>query len=147
MVSQQTPPSSEPTKPSERLYEPLSAEAKERVLRELKALQDDPRTTWLKKGEAEKNAEESRAAAQALEVYDRLSTRRGPVDDALNAAAEEIADGKPANAAKQRAYETIRAVIRGTLSGGQGGSARGSEGSLQDDPRTAPKPKGRPAKT
>jgi hypothetical protein len=51
MVSQQTPPSSEPTKPSERLYEPLSAEAKEQVLRELKALQDDPRTTWLKKGE------------------------------------------------------------------------------------------------
>ena len=94
----------------------------------MKALQDDPRTTWLKKGEAEKNAEESRAAAQALEVYDRLSTRRGPVDDALNAAAEEIAAGKPANAAKQRAYEVIREVIRQTLAEGQEGRAPGSEG-------------------
>ena len=128
MASQPTPPNSAPMKPSERLYEPLSAEAKERVLRELKALQDDPRTTWLKKGEAEKNAEESRAAAQALEVYDRLSTRRGPVDDALNGAAEEIAAGKPANAAKQRAYEAIREVIRQTLAEGQEGRTPGSEG-------------------
>jgi hypothetical protein len=51
MESQHTPPNGEPTKPSERLYAKLSAEEKERVLRELKALQDDPRTTWLKKGE------------------------------------------------------------------------------------------------
>ena len=116
------------TKPSERLYEKLSPAEKEAVLREVKALQDDPRTTWLKKGEAEKNAEESRAGAQALEIYDRLSARRGPVDDALNAAAEEIAAGKPADAAKQRAYEVIREVIRQTLAEGQEGRGPGSEG-------------------
>ena len=128
MASQQTPPNSAPTTPSEKSSTKLSAEDWEAVLKEVKALQDDPRTTWLKKGEAEKNAEESRATAQALEVYDRLSVRRGPVDDALNAAAEEIAAGKPANAAKQRAYEVIREVIRQTLAEGQEGRAPGSEG-------------------
>jgi hypothetical protein len=42
--------------------------------------------------------------------------RRGPVDEALNAAAEEIANGKPAANAKQRAYEAIRAAVREALS-------------------------------
>lgn len=48
MESEQTPPNSAPAKPSERLYGKLSPAAKERVLKEVKALQDDPRTTWLK---------------------------------------------------------------------------------------------------
>jgi GGDEF domain-containing protein len=65
--------------------------------------------------EAAKNAAEATAASQALEVYDRLSARRGPVDDALNAAAKDIADGKPANNAKQRAYEAVRAAVREAL--------------------------------
>ena len=51
MANQPTPPSGAPTTLSERWYAELSEAAKERVLREVKALQDDPRTTWLKKGE------------------------------------------------------------------------------------------------
>ena len=76
-------------------------------------------------------------AAHVLELYDRLSERRGPVDDALNTAAEEISDGKPANAAKQRAYEAtrqlnrssaVRAAVRAALGRGEGAGAPGSEG-------------------
>jgi hypothetical protein len=48
MASQQPTPSSAPTKPSERLYETLSPEARDRVLTEFRRMQLEDR------GEAEK---------------------------------------------------------------------------------------------
>jgi GGDEF domain-containing protein len=75
---------------------------------------------------AEKNAKESEAAMQALEVYDRLSARRGPVDDLLNQAAKDLADGKPAARTKSELYDGIRAAVRESLGGVQGKSPRRS---------------------
>ena len=63
------------------------------------------------------NAARATSAEQALEVYDKLSARRGPIDDILNRAAEERADAKSAevSAIDQRAYEDIRAAVSETL--------------------------------
>ena len=76
------------------------------------------------------NAEKASSAEQAREVYLKLSSRRGPIDDILNRAAEERADAKPTQvgAIDQRAYEAVREAVSGTLAGGEGpGAERGEE--------------------
>jgi GGDEF domain-containing protein/2'-5' RNA ligase len=79
--------------------------------------------------EPERNAEVARSAAQAQEFYDRLSTRTGAVDDALNQAAKELAEGKDnPNAVKQRAYDRVRGALAETLGQGQGPGGAGAAG-------------------
>jgi hypothetical protein len=81
---------------------------------------------------------------QALEVYARLSARRGPVNEALNTAAKEIADGRSASVARQRAYESIRADIRGALSGSEGPCAHGVRADAARGPAAGEEGKERP---
>lgn len=57
-------------------------------------------------------------AAQAAEVYDKLSTRGGPISDILNRASHRLADGENAATVKGEAYSQIREEIRKTLAGG-----------------------------
>lgn len=59
----------------------------------------------------EKNAAESKGAAQRGELYDKLSARTGPLQDVLHDAAKDLADGGNATDVKQRAYERARDVI------------------------------------
>ena len=74
--------------------------------------------------DAADNAKIAQEAAEASEVYDRLSTRAGAVDDILNQAAKELAEGKD-NAAtiKRAAYERARAAISEALPGSQAAGA------------------------
>jgi hypothetical protein len=53
----------------------------------------------------------------ALALYDKLSTTPGPVNDALDAAAQSIARGENGDAAKERAYQQIKAVLLARLAG------------------------------
>jgi len=73
----------------------------------------------------DKNAEISQSAAQAEELYNRLSAYEGPIGRALNAAAERLANGDNAKAVKQSAYDAIRDEVSKTLTQGQapGGGA------------------------
>jgi len=77
--------------------------------------------------DAADNAARASSAEQALHVYDKLSVRRGEIDDILNRAAEERASAKPSEVAAidQRAYEDVRAAVSRALSGGQGSGAEG----------------------
>ena len=68
--------------------------------------------------DAAKNAEIAQQAAQAHELYDRLSTRTGEIDDILNEAASELAKGKAG--VKTDAYERIREALSKALSGSKG---------------------------
>ena len=77
--------------------------------------------------DVEKNAETAQAAAEAQQVYDRLSTRTGPVDEVLNRAARELAEGKGnANDIKRRAYNDARAALAQAYHGGEGAGAPGT---------------------
>ena len=79
--------------------------------------------------EPERNAEVARSAAQAQELYDRLSTRTGTVDDVLNTAAKELAEGKEnPNAIKQQAYEGVRRSLAEAIGQGQGPGGEGIAG-------------------
>lgn len=79
--------------------------------------------------EASKNAQIAQKAGQAQELYDRLSTRTGPVDEILNRAARELAEGKGSpNAIKSRAYDDIRQALSQAFAEGQGNRVEGSEG-------------------
>jgi hypothetical protein len=69
---------------------------------------------------AEKNKEIAENAAQALEIYDALSLKAGPVEEAINNAAMELAKGGKLADVKEKAYaEAIRAVqsVQATLRG------------------------------
>jgi hypothetical protein len=65
-------------------------------------------------------AENSRIAsyaAQAKELYDRLSVRTGSVDDILNRASRELAEGGKPNDVKAKAYSDIRDALGSALRG------------------------------
>ncbi len=73
------------------------------------------------KVDAPENAKVAANAAQAKEVYDRLSTRAGTVNDILEEAAAALAEGKEnPNAIKSRAYEAVRATLSDELRGTKG---------------------------
>lgn len=57
---------------------------------------------------AGENAQVAERANQGSALYDKLSTMAGPIDDILDRAAKEIADGQSTNDAKQRAYRGVR---------------------------------------
>ena len=70
---------------------------------------------------ASKNREIAGAASQAQELYDRLSTRAGDVDDILSRGAQALAKGENPSAVKQTAYEETRAALSQTLKQPTGG--------------------------
>jgi hypothetical protein len=77
---------------------------------------------------ASDNAALSAAASQHLELYDKLSTTKGPVDDILESVAREKASGYITDqAAKAKAYERIREAIRASNPGAENPSAGGSK--------------------
>src|SRR5690606_8994776 len=54
-------------------------------------------------------------AAQAEEIYNRLSTSAGPISDALNAAAARLAAGEKADVVKRELYDQVRDAIAAEL--------------------------------
>lgn len=84
--------------------------------------------------QAGKNAAIAEEAKQAQELYDRLSTRGGTIDDILNRSAKELAAGGNANGIKQRAYDDVRKALREALPGGEGVNDK----RVQEAPQTQP---------
>lgn len=66
---------------------------------------------------AEENARIAQEAAQAQAVYDKLSLSAGPISDALDQAARDLAAGKSEKQVKQEAYERVRQAVSETLAG------------------------------
>ena len=82
--------------------------------------------------DVEKSKEISTGAAQAEEVYNKLSERGGPISSILDEAARRLAKGDNAGTVKSEAYQRVRAEVSKTLGGTEGQSA--------ERPETAPKP-------
>jgi hypothetical protein len=74
-----------------------------------------------------KNKEISTGAAQAEEVYNKLSGYAGPVANALESSAQRLANGDNPNVVKQEAYRDIRAEISKTLGAVEGARPEGSQ--------------------
>lgn len=70
--------------------------------------------------DVERSRSISTGAAQAEEVYNKLSERGGPISDILDAAAARLAEGENGGKVKSDAYERIRSEVRKTLSGTEG---------------------------
>jgi hypothetical protein len=89
-----------------------------------------------------KNRAIAESAAQAEAVYDKLKTFAGPINNALQSAAEQLAAGKDANAAKQQAYSAIRKAVSDTLGGRQepspGGVPADSKRANPEQPTSKP---------
>jgi broad specificity phosphatase PhoE len=96
------------------------------------------RATELERGgnkiDVEKSKEISTGAAQAEEVYNRLSSRGGPIASILDEAARKLADGDNAATVKSEAYQRVRADISQTLGGGERSGARRPEGTPETEP-------------
>jgi hypothetical protein len=60
---------------------------------------------------AEENAKIALQAAQQRELYAKRSAQAGPIHNALQEAAERLAEGENANAIKQEAYDEIRELL------------------------------------
>jgi hypothetical protein len=61
---------------------------------------------------AGENAQVALRANQGIVLYDKLSTKAGPIAEALDRAAQSLADGETPNDVKQRAYRQIRSALR-----------------------------------
>jgi hypothetical protein len=61
----------------------------------------------------EENAQAAERASQGIYIYDQLSRVAGLIDQHLNQAAQEIADGQDPNEVKRRAYTAIRQEVQG----------------------------------
>jgi hypothetical protein len=59
----------------------------------------------------EANVQAAEEANQGLAIYDKLSASAGPINDILDRAAGELAQGGNSHAVKQRAYEEIRSHL------------------------------------
>jgi 2'-5' RNA ligase len=70
--------------------------------------------------DVERSKEISTGAAQAEEVYNKLSARGGPIASILDSAARRLADGEHAATVKADAYQAVRAEISQTLGGQEG---------------------------
>ena len=73
---------------------------------------------------SEENDKISKEAAQVLAVYDKLKFSAGPVSDALNDAAKEVASGTDIDIATDKAYERIKKAVQSELSGKPATSAK-----------------------
>jgi GGDEF domain-containing protein len=82
---------------------------------------------------AAENAQIAEKARHAQELYDRLSVRSGNIDEILNRAARELAEGGRPNDVKARAYEDVRKSLAETLRTGADGGREG----VQEKPRAA----------
>jgi 2'-5' RNA ligase len=78
--------------------------------------------------DVEKSKQLSTGAAQAEEVYNRLSARGGPIANILDESARQLADGDNAASVKSEAYSRIRAEVSKTLGGGEGSGTERHEG-------------------
>jgi hypothetical protein len=78
--------------------------------------------------DVEKSKEISTGAAQAEEVYNKLSARGGPIASILDEAARKLADGENAGQVKSDAYQRIREEVSKTLGEPTRGSAERPEG-------------------
>lgn len=72
---------------------------------------------------AEDNQKISQEAAQVMAVYDRLKFSSGPVSDALNDAAKQVAEGVDLDVAINNAYNRIKDGVSAILGGGKSKSA------------------------
>ena len=114
----------------------VSAYIKQQLAKDRKLfgyVSNDARATELARAgnklDTDKNRSIAESAAQAEAVYDKLKTFAGPINQALQSAAEKLAEGKDPNAAKQEAYTAIRQAVSETLAGEQGpGAAPGQRG-------------------
>lgn len=70
--------------------------------------------------DVEKSKEISTGAAQAEEVYNKLSERGGPISSILDESARRLADGDNAGTVKAEAYQRIRTEVSKTLGGSEG---------------------------
>lgn len=64
---------------------------------------------------AGENAQVAVRANQGLVLYDKFSTKSGPIDGILDRAAQSIADGEAPGDVKQRAYRAIRQELKNQL--------------------------------
>jgi hypothetical protein len=74
-----------------------------------------------------KSAAIAEKATQAQEVYDKLSTRTGEIDDILNQAASALAKGGNDGETKAAAYRQAREALSRAISGREEASPAGSE--------------------
>ena len=72
------------------------------------------------------NAQVAASANQGILLYDKLSTKTGPIAQALDSAAQSLADGENGNDVKQRAYRQIRSLLREQADRLAGGPRAGS---------------------
>jgi hypothetical protein len=76
--------------------------------------------------QAGENAQVAASANQGILLYDKLSTKTGPIAQALDSAAQSLADGENGNEVKQRAYRPIRSLLRDQADQLAGGPRAGS---------------------
>jgi hypothetical protein len=67
--------------------------------------------------DTDKNARIATDAAQAQEVYDKLSLRAGPINDAIKEATRRTVKGDPQTPVRHNLYETIRKEIAAMIKG------------------------------
>ena len=70
--------------------------------------------------DVERSHEISTGAAQAEEVYNKLSERGGPISTILDQSARRLADGANAVTVKSEAYARVRSEVSKTLGGSEG---------------------------
>lgn len=84
---------------------------------------------------SEENSDIAQQAGRSIALYDKLSTHAGPVADAIDQGAKELANGEErSDAVKNRVYEAVREhLIRQgeSLAGRNQGSGQRSEGDAQ----------------
>jgi hypothetical protein len=104
----------------------VSAYVKEQLAKDRKLfgfVSKEGRATELARGgnviDVEASKRIASTAAQAAEVYDRLSERAGTVAQVLDEASRQLAQGAEASHVKQQAYERIRSAVSQTLAGRQ----------------------------
>lgn len=81
--------------------------------------------------DVEKSQAISTGAAQAEEVYNKLSSRGGPISSILDESARRLADGENAGTVKSDAYQRVRTEVSKTLGGSEERSVERPEGALE----------------
>lgn len=76
---------------------------------------------------AEENKAIADSAAQALEVYDKLSLMSGPVSDAIAQGARELASGAKESTVRESTYAAVRSAVQEALGIREGQGSRRTE--------------------
>ncbi|MCU1301406.1 MAG: hypothetical protein JWQ87_1690 [Candidatus Sulfotelmatobacter sp.] len=112
----------------------ISAHIKQQLAKDKKLfgfVSKGDRATELERGgnkiDVDKSKEISTGAAQAEEVYNKLSERGGPISSILDESARRLVDGDNAGTVKSEAYQQVRGEVSKTLAGSEAGSAGRSE--------------------